>query len=279
MRNAEHAKITILECQTQPSRHATRTDCYTPTLDASHTNAGFQTTSWGMIVDARADRSLLERLLRLYWPPVYAFIRHQGFGSHDASDLTQEFLSSVVLGRNMLDRADPQRGRFRSFLKQALRNFLIDYHRARSVRRDIAHPLSLSVGQDDTNGLGSSHGVPEPASAIEAADIFDRQWAATLVHLALERVEDALRAEAMSMHWEAFEINVVGPAIRKTRPLPLDALAQKLGVSDKDTVSNMIQTTKRRFKRTLREIVADTVENSIAVDDELAELNRLLGSG
>lgn len=224
-----------------------------------------------MIVDARGDRTLLERLLRLYWPPVYAFIRHQGFGAHDASDLTQEFLSSVVLARNILERADPSRGRFRSFLKQALRNFLIDHHRANNVRKKINRAVSLSVSPDDDR-FGS---IPEPAVKDDPTGIFDRQWAATLVQLALERLEDAMRADGMTSHWIAFETNVVGPTIRKTKPMPLDELARKVGV-ETETLSNMIQTTKRRFKRMLREIVADTVENAGAVDDELAELNRLL---
>lgn len=250
-----------------------------------------------MIIDARGDRSALERLLRLYWPPVYAFIRRQGFGSHDASDLTQEFLSKVVLTRGLLDRADPARGKFRSFLKQSLRNFLVDHHRASALRRAVNRPLSLSspdagpVDPAETTRLrdGETTGRSGDSGGSGTDDgVFDRQWAMTLVQSALERLEDALLADGMATHWAAFEVNIVGPALRKTQPLPLEELGRRLARAPgarstaqepipPDVVSNMLQTTKRRFKRILREQVAETVSGESTIEEELAELRRLMG--
>lgn len=229
-----------------------------------------------MIVDARGDRSVLEKLLRIYWPPVYTFIRRQGFTTHDASDLTQEFLSTVVLSRDLLSRADPTRGRFRSFLKQSLRNFLIDHHRAAKPRRAITnagqlHDADSRESDSSTRGLGFDEPTRSGAANAPTAD-FDRQWAATIVHLALERLEDSLRTEHMTKHWLAFETNVVAPAVRKTAPLPLDELAQRLHVAGPDVVSNMVQTAKRKYRKILREIVAETVDKPEAVDSELNEL-------
>src|SRR5689334_18689682 len=104
-------------------------------MTTNNTGAWFHTTTWGLVLSARADPGALELLLRAYWSPVYAFIRHKGYSQHDAADLTQEFLSEVVLGRNLLVKADPARGRFRAFVKSALRNFLIDQHRRAGSQR------------------------------------------------------------------------------------------------------------------------------------------------
>ena len=67
----------------------------------------------------------LEKLCRSYWPPLYSYIRRQGYAPSDAQDLTQAFFAKL-LKKNFWARADPQQGRFRSFLLTALRNFLSD---------------------------------------------------------------------------------------------------------------------------------------------------------
>lgn len=242
-------------------------------MDPDQTSAEFQTTHWSLVHDARGDRSHLETLLRQYWAPVYAFIRRQGYRGPDASDLTQEFLARVVIGRDMVNRADPARGRFRAFLKQALRNFLIDQHRVGRHSRGSAtgprRPLSLHGESGEV--------LHEPEFTDEMSREFDRQWAATLVEITLTRLEDASRREHMTHHWEAFRINVLGPALHGTDPLDLPALGAQVGVADATQLSNMLQTMKRRFRRMLREVVAETVVTPDQVEDELNDLRRYGG--
>ena len=103
-------------------------------VNAHETASRFQTTSWTLIVRARASRADLQELLSVYWSPVYAYLRRSGVDPHDAADLTQGFLSEVVLDRGFVERADPERGRFRSFLLSALSKFVIDEHRRVSGR-------------------------------------------------------------------------------------------------------------------------------------------------
>ncbi len=238
-------------------------------MEPHQTAAGFQTTSWTLIDGARADRAGLEKLLRQYWSPVYAAVRRQGFGTHDASDLTQEFMTQVVIGRDLVARADATRGRFRSFLKQSLRNFLIDHSRAKK-RAEGDHPAHLASG--DEKG-----GVPEPAAAEGGADAFDREWAAAVIEVTLQRLEEACRDDDMEKHWQAFRLNVVGPTIRKSRALTMDDLAVAIGAMDGTQASNMLQTVKRRFKRLLREVVSETVSDPAEVEQELAILRTSLG--
>jgi RNA polymerase sigma-70 factor (ECF subfamily) len=254
-------------------------------VEQGNSAASFHSTVWSLVLGARVDRVALENLLRGYWSPVYAFIRRQGYSGHDASDLTQEFLAQVVLGRDLIGRADPDRGRFRSFLKQALRNFLIDQHRlgkhhkGKAQRHAPGTPRAQAVMSDPHQG----HGVPvksldetdspaAPAVVEDTAGTFDRAWAATVIEITVNRLEEACMADGMDAHWTAFELNVLGPALRKTRPLAMDDLAKTVGAIDAMQASNMLQTVKRRFRRTLREVVAETVGDPELVDQELDEL-------
>jgi len=77
----------------------------------------------------------LEELCGAYWPPVYAFVRRQGHSPDDALDLTQGFFARF-LERKQVKLADPDRGRFRSFLLSSLKNFLAnDWARAQAEKR------------------------------------------------------------------------------------------------------------------------------------------------
>lgn len=244
-------------------------------VDPDQTAAEFQTTQWSLICGARVDRSGLEHLLRLYWSPVYAFIRRRGYSGHDASDLTQEFLAQVVIGRDIVGKADPARGRFRSFLKQSLRNFLIDQHRT--------HRHSLS-GVQGSNRPGVTP-LPDEFAETEASGrvgddfsrAFDREWAATIVQITLQRLEDASRREGLTAHWQAFRTNVLGPTLWKTHALDMAELARRVGAADAAQASNMVQTMKRRFRRMLREVVAETVATPEQVEAELADLREYVG--
>lgn len=234
-------------------------------LPVQETGAWFHTTSWALVISAREDRGDLEVLLRAYWSPVYAFIRKKGFSQHDAADLTQEFLADVLVGRDLIGKADPTRGRFRSFLKTALRNYLVDHRRKKGSRKSSPVSPSLTI---DTGEI--------PVVGVEDADqsslAFDRQWAATILALTIERVESSCRQEGLDQQWSAFRINVLGPLTRKVRPMSMESLASVVGAASAEQVSNMLQTVKRRFRRTLRQVVSETVSDPAQVDEEIASL-------
>ncbi len=239
-------------------------------MGASETGAWFQTTSWALVLSAKGSRADLELLLRAYWSPVYAFVRAKGFAHHDASDLTQEFLAEVLVGRDLISKADPLRGRFRSFLKSALRNFLIDQHRRSSAKR------AAPTGPISSVDTGPE--APDPASRdAEPAQAFDRQWAAAVLALAIERTEAACKQDGMDQQWAAFRAVILAPLTARVKPPSMEALAERLGATSPAQVSNMIQTVKRRFRRTLQQVVAETVTDPGEVDDELNSLQGFFG--
>src|SRR5437879_692250 len=88
--------------------------------DTGAANPNFTTTRWSAVVAAGHASSVgsqeaLEKLCRTYWYPLYSYVRRRGYETHDAQDLTQGFFAQF-LEKNYLQRADRERGRFRTFL-------------------------------------------------------------------------------------------------------------------------------------------------------------------
>ncbi len=232
-----------------------------------HSGSAFLSTQWSMVLAAPDDPAVLDTLLRRYLGPIYAYIRRAGNQQERAADLTQDFVSQVILERGLLVRADPARGRFRTFLKSALANFLVDQHRRATTR---AHAPSSPV----LSGLRLEDLEPMEADNPDAA--FDRQWATSVLSTALARVEADCNGCGQSVHWTAFSSAVIEPALRHTAPPALEGLAAQLGLADSGQVSSVIQTVRRKFRRVLLLVVQETLADPDLAPDELANLRNFL---
>ncbi|HYZ73604.1 MAG TPA: sigma factor [Chthoniobacterales bacterium] len=93
--------------------------------------ASFRTTHWTLVLQAWQDESsvlrekALSQFCESYWPPLYAFLRHRRYAPADAQDLVQAFFVHL-LKKNILEHADREKGRLRTFLLSSLQNFLIN---------------------------------------------------------------------------------------------------------------------------------------------------------
>jgi RNA polymerase sigma factor (sigma-70 family) len=238
-------------------------------MEQHHTGAGFQTTHWSMVTGVAENPVLLEQLLQCYWGPIYAFVRRSGYSREAAADLTQEFIAQVVLERELILRADPERGRFRTFLKSALRNFLVDQHRrARAKGRGPVGVVQL--GGDVLEKV-------EPCNDDAPDDAFDRQWAATILTVTLERLAANCRTSGQERHWAAFERAVIRPALGQAQAPLLEQLAQEMDLASASQVSSMIQTVRRKFRRMLSDVVAETVQEPGQAEEEMGNLRTFLG--
>lgn len=150
-------------------------------------NVRFQTTLWSVVRDARdGSREGLDRLLALYWKPVYFFIRRRGHDVESAKDLTQSFFA-VLMEREFLGRVTPDRGRFRSFLLASLVHFLSDeYDRARAAKRGGDYDFVAAEAD-----LASAEPAPDEA--------YNRQWAREIVSRAMERLRSRVSADDMAL--------------------------------------------------------------------------------
>ena len=233
-------------------------------------SAAFPETSWGLILatrnDADSGRSAFADLCRGYWMPVYASVRRQGFAPADAEDLVQGFFMHLI-EHGMVGRADPSRGRFRSFLLGALRWFLANEYEHDNARkrggRSTFVPIDLAEVE---SSLQSS---AECAASLDLQ--FDQQWARALVRNAL----DVLRVEYVESGQQQLYATLqscLDPAVATPS---YATLATRLGCNE-GAVKVAVHRLRGRFRTVLRREVALTVANVQEVDEELAYLRDVL---
>ena len=153
--------------------------------------APFLSTHWSVVLEAGDETSptaeaALNQLCQAYWYPLYAYIRRRGFASHEAQDLTQEFLGRLIAKRE-LHKAGPQKGRFRFFLLLRLKHFLVNEWER--LRADKCGGGRTAISLDSLNA--EQRYAIEPSVNATPEALFDRRWALTV----LEKALTALRRE------------------------------------------------------------------------------------
>ncbi len=237
------------------------------------TGAAFATTRWTVILGAASGSDptkagvALEELCRVYWRPIYAFVRRQGHSAHDAQDLTQEFFGRLLAGPSLAG-VDPARGRFRSFLLAALKHFLAnEWDKARTLKRGGGVrivPLELTDLSGDTEAVGVT---VEARGSVSPEAAYDRQWALALLDRVLIRLRDEHVAGGKSAFFEQLR-----PTLTADREaLPYAILGAHLGLSE-GAVKVAVHRLRLRYRELLREEIADTVERRDQVEQELRDL-------
>lgn len=232
--------------------------------------ARFATTRWSVVLDAgRAEaveaRDALANLCGTYWFPLYAHVRRRGYNSHDAQDLTQEFFARL-LERGTLGRADPTRGRFRSFILAVLDRFLQDeWKKRRAQKRGGGRDLvSLDV-------VAAEQRLElESLDALAPDKAFDRHWAQALLDRVMQQLEDDYRREGKAEMFAALRSTLGGA--RESQPYA--ELAAQLGSSE-GAMKVAVHRLRKRYRARLESEVADTVATA---DDVSTELRHLLGA-
>ena len=234
----------------------------------THTHAGssgFPTTRWSLVAAAgdprrKEARSALVSLCEHYWYPLYAYLRRRGYPPDQAQDLIQDFFIRVLEGR-YLDRADPEKGRFRSFILTCLKFFVADEadrHRASKRGGGAVLPLELSSGEE--------HYQREPAHDETPERIFERRWALSV----LDRVVDKLRNEFVQHgrpeHFERLKVSLLGQS-----DAPYAALAREMNTSE-GALKVAIHRLRKRYRELFRQEIADTVADPEDVESELKYL-------
>jgi RNA polymerase sigma-70 factor (ECF subfamily) len=233
----------------------------------------FATTRWSLVLAARGDVSstgvhaALATLCEMYWYPLYAFLRRQGYGAEDAQDLTQAFFARV-LEKRAIERADPARGRFRSFLLASLKHFTANqYDRDVAKKRGgalIITSLDVEQAEDRLQMEPPSNETPER--------VFDRRWALTL----LERVMSRLETELIHSNKRA-QFNTLKAYLTGDQPqLSYAETALQLGTSE-GAVKVAVHRIRRRFRDLLRDEIAHTVASADEIDDEIRHLWSAVG--
>jgi RNA polymerase sigma-70 factor (ECF subfamily) len=236
---------------------------------------GFQTTHWSEIRNARTQdqarrRIVIDSLSRRYWKPIYCYLRRKGYDNEQAKDLTQGFFHEVVLGRDLVQRANEARGRFRSFLLTALNNYIVGVHRANVAgkRRPEDGVVSLEEFDEESMSIAAKDMRPE--------DIFTYVWASVLVDEVISEVRGACFRDGKKVHWQIFRARVLDPIVAGVKPSPVSELCRRFNIENKETVSNMIVTVKRRFQVAMVRRVRQHVDSDEEVEQEIQDLMKIL---
>ena len=237
--------------------------------------AEFPATHWTNVLAAGDTagpgmQAALEELCRAYWPPVYAFVRRQGYSPDDSLDLTQGFFARF-LERKQVKLADPDRGRFRSFLLSSLKNFLAnDWARAQAEKRGGGR-LFLSLDQQRE---AETHFLAEPAEPAASPDqAFEKRWALTLLDHVLSRLRDESAANDGQEQFDALKVFIWGDQAAVSQV----GTAAKLGVTP-NALGVTVHRLRRRYGELLREAIARTVVGDHEIDAELRHLIQVIAS-
>lgn len=229
----------------------------------------FTTTHWSVIWQASQpgaanSQAGLEQLYRRYRQPLFGFIRSRGYSEEDAEDLVQGFFAKAI-EKEYFGKADPQKGRFRSFLLMALTGFLCNEHDKRtSQKRGGGQPtLPLQVQAQDSETVILEHAVDH----MSPEKIFDRQWALALLEQVLNRLRAECDAAGNARSFEELKCFLSGAEPKR----PYGEIAMVLGVNEV-TLRGSVLRLKRRYRELLLQEIADTVEGPEAVEDELRHL-------
>lgn len=231
----------------------------------------FATTHWSVVLAAgrteqAAAGAALERLCAEYWFPVYSFVRRKGHDEHQAEDLTQGFFARL-LEKNWLESANPNRGRFRTFLLTAVSRFLANEHDRDQALKRGGGQRALSFDAQDAEGRY----LLEPVSDSTPEKIFDQQWANQILAVVLEKLRGEFDAGGRAGRFEAM----------KNYLLDMDdagsysETAGRLGISE-SAVKSGIHRLRQRYGEILREEIAQTVESTAEVEAEIGRLLKIL---
>jgi RNA polymerase sigma-70 factor (ECF subfamily) len=233
----------------------------------------FEATHWTTVLAAGDSKSpeqiaALNKLCSAYRPAILAYIRSLGYRQEEAEDLTQNFFQHL-LTKKALAALNHNKGRFRAFLRKALKNFLANEWDKKMTEKRGGNVKFIPI-QPQTS---SSHGPVEPANGLTPDKIWDRNWAMTVIKNAWERLE---RDYARRNESKLFEI--LRDYVAESQELPAYAVAAAEVGKSENAFKMAVKRVRDRFGEMVRAEIAKTVDSAEAVEEEIRYLFEVVGS-
>jgi DNA-directed RNA polymerase specialized sigma24 family protein len=248
------------------------------TFPAATTRPGmFASTRWTVVLEAGKcqtppDEALnaLSELCRIYWRPIFLFLRRQGKNPTDAEDLTQGFFAHLIESRAYA-AADREKGRFRSFILGTLKHFLAharayDQAQKRGGGMSIGPLDTASMADADAHAMRTNHWTPE--------HVYDREWAETLLRQAHNRLAQECVVAGKEELFEKLNSHL---SVADETAVPYGELSVQLG-RPSATLRSDVARLRSRYRAILREEVGGTVADASQVDAELRHLCEVLAA-
>jgi DNA-directed RNA polymerase specialized sigma24 family protein len=237
----------------------------------------FLTTHWSMIENVRQeqnpDGAMIESLLQRYWKPVYCYLRSKGYDNERAKDLTQGFFCAVVLDRDLVQRADRTRGRFRTFLLHALDQYVINENAKQRTQKRHPQGRVMSLNAEDLPEL------PLWVDKQESQRVFDYAWMSSLLDNVISEVEAFYTGQDKSVYWNLLHDRILHPILDNTKPPTLPQLCERYAIENQRKASNMLVTVKRYFQQELIRHLRMTVLDEGVAQEELEEIVGFFSQG
>jgi len=234
----------------------------------------YPTTMWSEVDRARSCDSqiamaALGSLLERYSRPLKVHLQSKFWADEEqAADWLHGFIERKILLGELLSKALRDRGRFRTFLLNALDNFVVSELRKEQARK--RQPPNGTVSVDDLSP-GEQAGLAAPST-----DDFTLEWARAVLAETLARMEAACQTKSCLERWGVFEARLLGPALDGAPAPPYEELVLRFGFRSPAEASNALITARRQFARLLSEVVAEYAGAGADVEAELRELMRAL---
>jgi DNA-directed RNA polymerase specialized sigma24 family protein len=235
--------------------------------DSSAGGQRFEETAWSVVIAAGGNSSprahqALAQLCLIYWPPIYAYLRRNGYDIQDAQDLTQSFFQHM-LEDDTLRRASRDKGRFRNFLLGALKLCLADEQARRHTLKRGGNFQIISVDALEAEEL---HHL-RMAEELSPAELLDARWAGVVLDRALEAVRTDFIENGKAATFEALVPFLDG----EKADISYASVAERLGIG-LGAVKTLIHRLRGQFAQTLRREILQTVSAPHEIDDELRRL-------
>lgn len=231
----------------------------------------FATTQWSLVLEA-GDRSApeanqaLAELCSAYWLPLYSFARRKGYSRADAADRTQEFFSRLI-EKSFLETADPERGRFRTFLLTLFERFLAkEFEKDHAIKRGGANTIlsfDFDVAESQCSTVLLDHQTAER--------VFEQQWAMTLLHRVVGQLDDEYVSKGKGDFFDRCRVFLNGGSGKAV----YSEVARDLKMTE-GALRVAVHRLRERFRDLLRLEVAGTVASEQEVDDELIALRKAI---
>jgi len=231
----------------------------------------FATTHWSVVLQAGGEftpesQTALEKLCRGYWYPLYVHVRRLGWAVDDAKDLTQQFFARF-LERKYIELADPERGRFRSFLLTSLKRFLADEWDKLQTQKRGGGQRAISWDDFDPEERYRH----EPAENLTPDRIYEKRWAGILLDGVLNQLRSEYEKAGRASEFNQLKSFVWGDGHTGTYA----EVGARMKVEE-NAVKVAVHRLRKRFREQLRLEVLKTVSSPEEVDAELRHLRSLL---
>jgi RNA polymerase sigma factor (sigma-70 family) len=230
--------------------------------------AGFAATRWTLVLAAARGNvtphaaAAMAELCRVYWYPLYAYVRRRGHDTHEAEDLTQEFFLRF-LAKNYLADIDRDKGKFRAFLLASLKHFLANqWDRLQAQKRGGGQTV-LPISTADAENRYRL----EPWHDLTPEKLFERRWALTVLDQVLARLQMELAAEGKKPVFDGLKAFLTGG--RGSGGYA--EAAEELGITE-GAVRVAVHRLRRRYRQLLRDEIAQTVAGPGEIDEEIEYL-------